>query len=105
MTLRILACSAVLLGALWVGSQVASWPVRKPPAWQQQQELKVLQVFATEALSMDQAVKMVEQKYRARVVRTVTRHEGGRTYYEMRVLSDSGRVWTVRVDAADGSIR
>jgi uncharacterized membrane protein YkoI len=104
MALRIVACSVVLFGAVWVAGQVVAWPVRKQPP-EQQVELSSLRVLATEGLSMDQAVKMVEQKYRARVVRTVTRHDGAHTYYEMRVLSDSGRVWTVRVDAADGSIR
>jgi hypothetical protein len=102
MAVRILACTVVLLGTVWVAGQGGAWPVRRPAFVRD--EPPGAQAFATEGLSMDQAVKKVEEKYRARVVRTVTRHEGGHTYYEMRVLSDSGHVWTVRVDAADGSI-
>lgn len=55
-------------------------------------------------LSMAQAVRMVEQRYRARVVRAETRIDGGRTLYVLRVLDQSGRVFTVRVDAASGRI-
>jgi len=55
-------------------------------------------------VSMDQAVKMVEQRFRARVVKAETQKEGGRTVYVLRLLDDSGKVWTVHVDAASGSI-
>lgn len=55
-------------------------------------------------ISMDQAVKMVEQRFRARVVRAEAQQEGARTVYVLRLLDDSGRVWTVRVDAASGAI-
>ncbi len=55
-------------------------------------------------VSMDQAVKMVEQRFRARVVKAETQNEGGRTVYVLRLLDDSGKVWTVHVDAASGSI-
>ena len=55
-------------------------------------------------LSMDQAVQMVEQRYHARVVRAQTQNEEGRTVYVLRLLNDSGKVWTVRVDAASGSV-
>jgi uncharacterized membrane protein YkoI len=55
-------------------------------------------------MSLDQAVSMVEKRYKARVVRTETRQEGNRKIYVLRLLNDAGRVWTVRVDAASGSI-
>jgi uncharacterized membrane protein YkoI len=55
-------------------------------------------------VSMDQAVKMVEERFRARVVKAETQNEGGRTVYVLRLLDDSGKVWTVHVDAASGSI-
>ena len=54
---------------------------------------------------MDQAVKMVEQRYRARVVKAETQKDNGRTVYVLRLLNDSGKVWTVRVDASDGSVQ
>jgi hypothetical protein len=55
-------------------------------------------------LSMEQAVKLVEQRYRARVVRAETHQQGDRTIYVLRVLDEAGRVFTVRVDAASGRI-
>ena len=56
------------------------------------------------AVSMDQAVRMVEQRYHARVVRAQAEQDNGRTVYLLRLLNDSGRVWTVRVDATSGSV-
>ena len=55
-------------------------------------------------LPMDQAVKMVEQRFRARVVKAESQRDGARTVYVLRLLNDSGRVWTVRVDAMSGAI-
>ena len=55
-------------------------------------------------LSMAQAVRLVEQRFKARVVRAETRKDGGRTVYVLRLLDKSGRVFTVRVDAASGQI-
>ena len=61
-------------------------------------------VLVQAGLSLDQAVKMAEQRFRARVVRAESQQEGGRTIYVLRLLNDSGRVWTVRVDAASGAL-
>jgi uncharacterized membrane protein YkoI len=55
-------------------------------------------------VSMDQAVKMAEQRFKARVVRADTQHQGVRTIYILKLLDESGRVWTVRVDATNGAI-
>jgi uncharacterized membrane protein YkoI len=60
---------------------------------------------ANAVVSMDQAVRMVEQRFHARVVKTLTEQDNGRTVYVMRLLNDSGKVWTVRVDAASGSVQ
>ena len=60
--------------------------------------------MAHPSVSMDEAVKMVEQRFRARVVKAETQRDGDRTVYVLRLLSDSGRVWTVHVDAASGTI-
>ena len=62
-------------------------------------------VAASATVSMDQAVKMVEQRYRARVVKAETQKDNGRTVYVLKLLDESGKVWTVRVDAADGSVQ
>jgi len=62
-------------------------------------------VAAGSAVTMDQAVKMVEQRFHARVVKAETQKEGSRTVYVLRLYhTSSGKVWTVHVDAADGSI-
>ena len=60
-------------------------------------------LFAT-AVSMEQAVKMTEQRYHARVVKAQAQKDDGHTVYVLRVLDDSGHVRTVRVDAAPGSV-
>jgi len=59
---------------------------------------------AASALSMDQAVKMVEQRFHARVVKAETQRDDGRTVYALRLLNESGKVWTVHVDAASGTV-
>jgi hypothetical protein len=61
-------------------------------------------VVTTRPVSMDQAVKKVEQQYRARVVRAETHRQDAHTVYVLRLLNDAGHVWTVRVDAESGAI-
>jgi uncharacterized membrane protein YkoI len=55
-------------------------------------------------LSMDQAVRMAQRRFRARVVRAETQTQGDRTIYVLRMLDGTGRVFAVRVDAASGAI-
>ncbi len=79
------------------------------PAWSSAQSITIVHnvgavVLADSRISMEQAVKMAEQKFKARVVRAQSEDEGGKTIYVLRLLNDSGRVWTVRVDAATGSM-
>ena len=62
-------------------------------------------VVVSVAVSMDQAVKMVEQRFHARVVKAEAQSDGGRTVYVLRLLDNSGKVWTVRVDALSGSVQ
>jgi len=56
-------------------------------------------------LSLDQAVKMVEHQYHARVVKAEAARSNGRTVYVLKLLNDSGKVWTVRVDAVSGALQ
>jgi uncharacterized membrane protein YkoI len=56
------------------------------------------------SITLDAAVKMAEQRYHARVVKAEAQHDNGRVIYVLRLLNDSGRVWTVRVDAASGAV-
>jgi hypothetical protein len=54
-------------------------------------------------VSLDQAVQMAERRYAAKVVKVAVSEVDGRRVYVLRLLSDQGRVWTVRVDAGSGS--
>ena len=54
-------------------------------------------------MSKDQAIEMAQRRYQARVVRAEASDSGGRRVYVLRLLSDAGRVWTVRIDAQTGS--
>jgi uncharacterized membrane protein YkoI len=60
--------------------------------------------LAAPTMSMDEAVKMAEQRYHARVVKAEAQSDNGHVVYVLRLLDESGRVWTVRVDAASGSV-
>ena len=59
---------------------------------------------ATAGVSMDQAVKIAEQRFKARVVRADTEHDGAKLIYVLKLLNEAGQVWTVRVDAENGAI-
>ena len=58
-----------------------------------------------DGISLDEAVRRAEAQYRARVVRTDVQDEDGRKVYVLKLLSDGGRVITVRIDAATGRMR
>lgn len=53
-------------------------------------------------MSLDEAVRMVEKRHRARAVKAETVINDGRRTYEIRLLNADGKVWKVRVDAATG---
>jgi uncharacterized membrane protein YkoI len=57
---------------------------------------------AAGGISLDQAVRMVESRYRARAVRADVVNQGGKRIYEIRLLNADGKVWKVRVDAETG---
>lgn len=79
------------------GSAQSVTPVPGAPAAQRL-------TLASASMSMDEAVKMAEQRYHARVVKAETQKGDGRVVYVLRLLNDAGRVWTVRVDAASGAV-
>ena len=58
-----------------------------------------------DGISLDEAVRRAEAQYRARVVRTEVQDEDGRKVYVLKLLSEDGRVVTVRIDAATGRAR
>jgi len=99
---RLMAAS----GALLACSPPAAWAVSDArPGNLRRAALPAPIVLAGASLSMDEAVKMAEQRFHARVVKAETHVENGRTVYELRLLNEAGRVWTVRVDAASGALR
>jgi hypothetical protein len=53
-------------------------------------------------MSLDQAVSMVQRRFNARVVRAEETREGEDVVYRIRLLSEDGRVFTVRVNARTG---
>jgi uncharacterized membrane protein YkoI len=90
----------VLVAALGISIHAANLPAQTLPG----EELVDGLVRASAGMSLDQAVSMVERRFKARVVRADARQEDGRTVYVLRLLNDSGRVWTVRVDASTGAL-
>ena len=76
-----------------------------PPAEAQEQYREPRAVMLRDGISLDEAVSRAEQQYRARVVRTEVQDEDGRKVYVLKLLSDNGRVFTVRIDAATGRMR
>jgi uncharacterized membrane protein YkoI len=60
---------------------------------------------ARDGISLDEAVSRAERQYKARVVRTDVQDEDGRKVYVLKLLSEDGRVFTVRIDAGSGNMR
>jgi uncharacterized membrane protein YkoI len=95
----------IVLAALLVGGAGAALGYSEPvPPAAMPASTPAAVAHAASAISMDQAVRMAEQHFHARVVKAETAHDNGRTVYVLRLLNDAGRVWTVRVDAANGTL-
>ena len=74
------------------------WARREPRAeWHAAEQRRVV-------ITLDQAVQEVEHRFRARVVRAGTVETEGRRIYVLKLLSEQGRVWTVRIDAETGAL-
>ena len=84
-----LAGSIVLLAA-------APLPAQLAPS----SELRVAQ--AAEKVSLAQATRMVQERTGGQVLRAETKRDNGRAVHRIRVLTEDGRVRTVRVDAETG---
>jgi len=94
---RIIGLVLLLAGPGTAGA--ASDSPSTPPATREPTKV----ALTAASMSMDQAVKLAEQRFHARVVKAGTEQENGRTVYVLRLLNEAGRVWTVRVDAASGA--
>jgi uncharacterized membrane protein YkoI len=55
-------------------------------------------------ISLDQAVEMVQRRYRAKAVRAETVRNGDRLEHHIRLLSADGKVRNVSVDAESGAM-
>lgn len=60
---------------------------------------------AAGSMTMDQAVKMAEKKFHAKVIGAATQKDGAKSIYVLKLLNDTGHVRTVHVDAATGSVQ
>lgn len=89
----------VLLTLLALGAGAAEC-VARPGSGESRGEI----VLAAGGISLNQAISMVEKRYKARVVRSDVRQEGDRKIYVLRLLDDSGNGQVVRVDASSGAI-
>jgi uncharacterized membrane protein YkoI len=55
-------------------------------------------------VSLDEAIEMAQRRFNARVVRSEVAQQDRRRVYVLRMLSEDGRVFVVRIDAASGGI-
>jgi Peptidase propeptide and YPEB domain len=96
--------STSIAAVLLTGALVALAPAAaRPGAGAGAQPVEI--AFGTLAgVSMDQAIQMAERQYGAKVVRASVSEDNGRRVYVLRLVSEQGRVWTVRVDAASGAM-
>ncbi|MGO9802606.1 MAG: PepSY domain-containing protein [Steroidobacteraceae bacterium] len=97
--LRLLRLTVVLLA---VGLGAAHAVSAEPPAAPPPAAARL--ALAAAPLTMDEAVKLAEQRFHARVVKAEAQKGNGRVVYVLRLLNEAGRVWTVRVDAQSGAV-
>lgn len=82
-------------------------PAEQPPAASGSPVIEggELSILQGRAISLDEAIDMAQRRFNARVVRAEVAERGGRRTYVLRLLSEDGRVFNVRVDAATGSMQ
>ena len=59
-------------------------------------------LFARDAYSLDNAVRQAREKSNGRVISAETREKNGREYYNIRILTDDGKIRRYRYDAGEG---
>jgi hypothetical protein len=94
---------ALVLAGFAPASQAHSLPGREYGGSNQERSGGFAMVH--DGISLDEAVSRAERQYNARVVRTDVQDEDGRKVYVLKLLSEDGRVFTVRIDAATGRSR
>jgi len=95
---------ALLVGTFAPYVQAQALPGSKAGGTNVEERSDVVGVYR-DGISLDEAVRRAEAQYHAKVVRTDVQDEDGRKVYVLKLLSEDGRVITVRVDAATGRAR
>lgn len=96
---------ALLLCVLAAGMASPAWAKKHkkdPPDFRG--ELQREAAGRCPGFSLDQVIAQIERKYKARVVRTDVENDGAQCVYVLRLLSDEGRVWKVRVNSRSGEL-
>jgi uncharacterized membrane protein YkoI len=70
---------------------------RPPPALMMREAPRPVQ-----RVSIDRVIDQVQRRYKAKVIERKETKKGEQLIYELKLLSDDGRVWRVRVDAESG---
>lgn len=97
MFLRSLFIAATLLAALPAGADR-----RHDDRGNEREDDRRREEKPRREMTLDQALRMVERRYKAQVLSTETRRQGDRTIYRFKLLNKEGKVWWVSVDAAGG---
>src|SRR5262245_4459067 len=95
----------VALVAAGLGSNYQAHSMPAPVPGSTSLDTHYIEEVRHDGISLDEAVRRAEAQYHARVVRTDVQDEDGRKVYVLKLLSDGGRVITVRIDAATGRMR
>lgn len=95
-------CRLAVLSLLWIASAGAISEAPIAPSVALSAELAA--VARGERVSLDQAVTMVLGRYGGKVISADTSSRNGRVVHRIKLLTDDGRVRTVRVDGQTGNI-
>lgn len=95
---------ALLAASLATFAQARGLPGSQAAGTNVEERAEMVGVYR-DGISLDEAVRRAEAQYNAKVVRTDVQDEDGRKVYVLKLLSEDGRVITVRVDAATGRAR
>ena len=97
--LRPLLAAAALAAILQGPALAGPWQAdSRPPG--------ALRVAADDGVSLSEAIRRVREAYGdVTILKAETRGRNGKRFHEIKILTEEGRVRTVRVDADDGRLR
>jgi uncharacterized membrane protein YkoI len=94
---------ALALAALASGPFCQAMASNAVPGQREARDMRTI-VLAEAGMSLDAAAAMVRQKFGGKVIDAKTINNRGRQIHVIKLLSDQGRVTTVKVDAQSGKI-